>query len=670
VATGKMHCGTILIRRGSGARLDNSKSSFLNQFLLLCLAFGSRTLLRTGLEGLLLTVQVPVPAGKRLVEQALRWGPRWTSRNLGLLLLRIQKLNPGGWMTHIPAGGSFRRNLMILLFAGTSAICTGGHAYSQDARDPIPAAVVERTSPYPAVAAPAFTRPLPAVDLSSTSDLPDAPVRAESPTSPTSDWGDSRFEESRPADEYASVISTRAPGYVSLDQCPDDITHARSCRVHWHQLLISTAAFNTLQNAGNLYTGYWYRWETSHGVWFQRWINSAAGWRWNVWSDQNPVLDVYVGHPMMGGITNYLWIQNDPKGMTVDFGNTHEYWNSRIRAFIFSTAYSFEWKLGPFGEAGIGHNGDHLVPLNGVPPDKWTNETGWAELVTTPVGGLLWTMAEDALDKHVVRKLEEKPRGPFTLLFVSFLTPARSTANIFRFRPPWYRDGRRVSTNTFWVEPGRENDAALGADGDPPHRDAVVSTSERRVETLPEWPRYGGVHEFGAWWGLSLMSGHIWGYAKDVKYMPIEVSYSYLLNPGAKWNFRYAPEFTALAMLDEPNWAAADRFTQRRRSYGSGVSPLGFRASFYPESRVQPFLSTNGGCVYFDERVLSPQGSQFMYTIDFGGGIQIFRKERQAISIGYRYQHLSNANISLHNPGTDTNVFYVAVSRFRTKHYR
>jgi len=405
-------------------------------------------------------------------------------------------------------------------------------------------------------------------------------------------------------------------------------------------------------------------------VWFQRWINSAAGWRWNVWNDQNPFLDDYVGHPLMGGITNYLWIQNDPKGMTVEFGNTHEYWNSRLRAFAFSAAYSFQWKLGPFGEAGIGHNGDHLVPLNGVPAYKETNETGWVELVTTPVGGLLWTMAEDALDKHVVRKIEEKPRGPLPLVVLSFLTPARSTANIFRFRPPWYRDDRRVTTNSFWSEPGGENDEAGEAGREPARGEAMVSATKRPGEALPEWPHYGGTHEFGAWWGFSPTSTHIWGYAKDVKYMPIEVSYSYLLIPGSKWNFRYSPEITALAMLDEPNPAAKNRYTQRKRTYGSGVSPVGFRASFFPESRVQPFLSTDGGFIYFDDRVLSPQGSQFMYTIDYGGGIQIFRKARQAISIGYRYQHLSNANISHHNPGMDANTFYVAVSRFRTKHYR
>jgi opacity protein-like surface antigen len=54
-----------------------------------------------------------------------------------------------------------------------------------------------------------------------------------------------------------------------------------------------------------------------------------------------------------------------------------------------------------------------------------------------------------------------------------------------------------------------------------------------------------------------------------------------------------------------------------------------------------------------------------MFTIDFGGGVNIFLRQRQALTLGYRYQHLSNANISAHNPGTDANTFYVGVSRFR-----
>jgi hypothetical protein len=513
-------------------------------------------------------------------------------------------------------------------------------------------------------------------------ELPDAPTPEFSLTASTAE-----DSGSLPTDFDFSMFNPSGFGVtpnsserVPLDRCPYDETRARECRVHWKQLLISSAVFLSFQDLGNLYTGYWYRYETTTGKWFDRWIDSAAGWRWNVWSDQNPALDDYVGHPMMGGITNYLWIQNDPKGMTLEQSNTWPYWRSRLRATAFTTAYSFAWKLGPFGEASIGHNGDHLVPAEGG--GGLTNETGWVELVTTPVGGLLWTMAEDALDKYVVKHAEEKQRRPATLLLLSFLTPARATANIFRFRPPWYRDGRPVKANSFWSDPpgpedveGRPGDARSG---DPPEEAAVASTGNVvtsgvhpvRGEVLPVWPHPGGVHEFGAWWGLSLISGHIWGYASDIKYMPIDVTYSYLINPGAKWNFRYAPELTALAMLDEPTPSNPNFLDKRKRTYGSGISPVGFRASFYPESRVQPFLSTNGGFIYFMDRVLSPQGSQFMYTIDFGGGLQIFRKQRQTVTIGYRYQHLSNANISLHNPGTDANTFYVAVSRFRTKGYR
>ncbi len=511
-------------------------------------------------------------------------------------------------------------------------------------------------------------------------DLPDAPVPEFAPVSAT-DASIQAYSLRAPRDFSSSAAEAWSfparppnPEQVPLSQCPADTTHARECRVHWYPLLVSASLYDAFQDAGNLYTGYWYRYETTTGKWFDRWIDSAAGWRWNVWDDNNPYLDQYVGHSMMGSITNYMWIQNDPKAMTVEMGDPG-YWRSRMRATLFTTAFSFQWKLGPFGEAAIGHNGDHYFGDNG---SHRTNETGWVELVTTPVGGLLWTMAEDGLDKHLVKHLEQKPRGPVALLLISFLTPSKATANIFRWRPPWYRDGREVRANSFWSEPPGPGEV-VAAESDATPRSEVGSPAPsvsggvqamRKPEALPVWPHPGGVHEFGAWWGLSLMSGHIWGYAKDVKYMPIDVNYSYLLVQGTKWNFRYAPELTALAMLDEPLPPNRNPETQRKRTYGSGLSPVGFRASFAPESRVQPFLSTDGGFIYFIDRVLSPQGSQFMYTIDFGGGLQIHRTNRQAISIGYRYQHLSNANISLHNPGTDTNVFYLAVSRFRTKGYR
>ncbi|HEY3706718.1 MAG TPA: acyloxyacyl hydrolase [Terracidiphilus sp.] len=567
----------------------------------------------------------------------------------------------------------------LLLLSVLLAASFGAPARAQSAPDSGPPVIAANPPLTPAAnadlpdAPDAPRTPLPSVP----SETAPAPV-ATTASAPLAESSSTAFQPDFSSPFEPSPSMSIEPGqraFVPLNQCPYDKTRARECRIHWTPLIIEASVYTAAQNAFNLYSGYWYRWETTHGKWMDRWFDSVTGWRWDHWEDNNPFLDDYIGHPMMGAITNYMWIQNDPKGATVDFGNNRVYWKSRMRALAFTTAFSLQWKFGPFGEASIGHNGDHFFVDKGVQ----TNETGWVELVTTPVGGLAWTMAEDAIDKHLVRKLQQKPHRVVTQLGISFLTPSKATANILRFRPPWYRDAYVVKANTFWSDPpgtdgpahapGDMNYTAPDSAGESPSPSAVAVVRTPAAE-LPEWPRYGGKHEFGAWWGLSLMTGHIWGYAPDVKYMPIDVNYSYLLNPKGKWNFRYAPEITALAMLDEINPTGTPRFTLRKRSYGSGISPVGFRASFLPDSRVQPFVSGNGGFIYFNNRVLSPQGSQFMYTIDYGAGLTFFRKKRQSVSLGYRYQHLSNANISHHNPGTDANTFYLQVSRYRSKGYR
>jgi len=147
--------------------------------------------------------------------------------------------------------------------------------------------------------------------------------------------------------------------------------------------------------------------------------------------------------------------------------------------------------------------------------------------------------------------------------------------------------------------------------------------------------------------------------------MPIDVRYSYLMSMREHWAIRYSPELTALAMLDEPVPGQTNVELMRKRTYGSGLSPVGVQVDFRPARRVQPFLSTNEGLIVFQGPVLSPQGSQWMYIADFGCGVQVFRKQRQAVAIGYRYQHLGNGGNS-----TDASTFYVSVSRFRTKGYR
>ena len=58
-------------------------------------------------------------------------------------------------------------------------------------------------------------------------------------------------------------------------------------------------------------------------------------------------------------------------------------------------------------------------------------------------------------------------------------------------------------------------------------------------------------------------------------------------------------------------------------------------------------------------------GKQFNFTFDFGGGIQLFTKNHNAVTLGYKYDHISNAYRGQINPGFDSNVFYVGFSFFK-----
>lgn len=180
---------------------------------------------------------------------------------------------------------------------------------------------------------------------------------------------------------------------------------------------------------------------------------------------------------------------------------------------------------------------------------------------------------------------------------------------------------------------------------------------------------YGGHHEFGALVGYSPFSGPVWGYDQNVRYSPTVLRYSFLLQTHRFWTLRYAPELTALSVMHEKAPSTTNPAAPITH-LGAGVSPEGFQVVFRPRDRVQPFLSNAAGFIYYADRVLSPQGSQFMYTIDFGCGVNLFTSRRNTLTLGYRYQHLSNANISYHNPGTDADTFYVGFSHFHTRGLR
>lgn len=180
------------------------------------------------------------------------------------------------------------------------------------------------------------------------------------------------------------------------------------------------------------------------------------------WSDGDPFLVNYVGHPMQGAVAGDIFIHNDPRYRKAEFGRNRAYWTSRARAVAFAWAYSEQFELGPLSEASIGHD-------QGKFPQQ-----GLVDHVITPVIGGAWMIAEDALDRFVIRKIEDHTRSPLIkVLARGILNPSRTFANCMELQLPWNRETRGGFFSA-------DNSAGATA----PAARIVLSPSEPRLATF------------------------------------------------------------------------------------------------------------------------------------------------------------------------------------------
>jgi len=166
------------------------------------------------------------------------------------------------------------------------------------------------------------------------------------------------------------------------------------------------------------------------GAFFKDWVDAVKATKG--WGDGDDFLTNYIGHPMQGSVTGFIFAQNDPGGYKQEFGMNSAYWKSRLKAAAWSALYSSQLELGPIGEASLGNVGVHGSSLSGA-----------VDLVVTPTAGLGWQIGEDALDKYLIMRIEGWARNPVVLMLArSFLNPTRSFANAMRWKVPWNRDTR------------------------------------------------------------------------------------------------------------------------------------------------------------------------------------------------------------------------------------
>jgi hypothetical protein len=152
------------------------------------------------------------------------------------------------------------------------------------------------------------------------------------------------------------------------------------------------------------------------------------------WGDTDSWWVNYVGHPVHGAAAGYIWLDHE-RNAPSEFTLSKRYWTTRGRAMAWSAAYSLQFEIGPISEASIGNVG--LRPQT----------IGWVDHVITPTGAFGLMVAEDALDRFLVKWIEARTnnrvvRGVIRLV----LNPGRALSNTSTGRPPWHRDGRPLAS--------------------------------------------------------------------------------------------------------------------------------------------------------------------------------------------------------------------------------
>jgi hypothetical protein len=164
-------------------------------------------------------------------------------------------------------------------------------------------------------------------------------------------------------------------------------------------------------------------------------------------------------------------------------------------------------------------------------------------------------------------------------------------------------------------------------------------------------------HDFQFFASYSPVSATLIGTTTDRQFLLAGFGYSYRCWVWSRVSITYSGELMPAAVLFEPAHAV----------YGFAITPVGFTAEFGRRHRVYPYLQTNEGIIASSEpipiNVLGATGLNFV--IDVGGGVRIKTSERRAISLGYKFLHISNGFTSAVNPGVDNNVFYAGFSVLR-----
>jgi hypothetical protein len=200
-------------------------------------------------------------------------------------------------------------------------------------------------------------------------------------------------------------------GHVSAQSAADH----RDGGIAWRPVLTESLLFLTAQHLSRLIEDRTV--SRLGGPFVNDWFDSVRSL--NRFNDGGKIFTNYVAHPMMGSVVAHILGQNDPEYLENRIGSGNTYWRAKGKQFLFATAYSIQFEIGPLSESSLGN-------IHQASIDLWL----------TPTLGTVWSVGEDLAAQHILRRLRANhPKWANTLTI--FLNPTRSFANLMAFKRPW-----------------------------------------------------------------------------------------------------------------------------------------------------------------------------------------------------------------------------------------
>lgn len=161
--------------------------------------------------------------------------------------------------------------------------------------------------------------------------------------------------------------------------------------------------------------------------------------------------------------------------------------------------------------------------------------------------------------------------------------------------------------------------------------------------------------------GYSVGNFHLFAYSDNRHILPIGVELNRrIFGHLFRAKLDYVGEVLPVVLLNEPAKYGADGRAltlARKWQYGAGLAPVGFHMIWRKRGLFQPYGIAKGDLFYFQNRVLSTEGTHLQFGSEIGLGVEKALTKRLGFRAGFSDFHLSNGNIGKRNPGIDFMYF-------------